>query len=59
MNRKYENTHCGNNGLCVTSPYIPLKYPKKNLSNKESNNILDREKQKAYKDISKYFIKKY
>jgi hypothetical protein len=59
MVRKYENTHCGGmNGLCP-APYIPLMPIKKISLNKCKNNILlDRETQKACKDISKYFIDK-
>ena len=60
MVRKYENTHCGGmNGLCP-APYIPPLMPIKKISlNKCKNNILlDRETQKACKDISKYFIDK-
>ena len=58
MIRKYENTHCGNYGIGV-APYIPLIPIKiKSLNKKKTDNIFDRETQKAHKDISKYFIKK-
>ena len=60
MVRKYENTHCGINGI-GTSPLIPLmpiknKYLDKSKS--KNNNKFDRETQKADKDISKFFVKK-
>lgn len=55
MVRKYENTHCGINGI-GPSPFIPLAPIKNKYFEKEQK--IDREKQKAYKDISRFFVKK-
>ena len=55
MVRKYENTHCGINGI-GPPPFIPLTPIKKKYLEKEQK--FDREKQKAHKDISRYFVKK-
>lgn len=56
MVRKYENTHCGINGI-GSLPFIPLM-PTKNKYLEKDNKKFDREKQKAYRDVSKFFVKK-
>jgi hypothetical protein len=52
MNRKYENTHCGNNGISSSAPYIPIVKLNKN------KNDFNRESQKAYKDLGSFLKNK-
>ena len=51
MNRKYENTHCGEKGLSTSAPYIPI------MKIKKDKDKFNRQSQKAYKDVSLFFLK--
>ena len=53
MNRKYENTHCGDKGLSTSAPYIPI------MKIKKDKDKFNRESQKAYKDVSLFLKNKY